>query len=363
MAPDPRLLHHLRERGPLTVAELFRWAVGEGGSYQRAPDLVFGAAGDFVTAPEISQTFGELIGLGLADAWQRLGGGAAVLAELGPGRGTLLADLWRGVAVVPGAHDAWQVHLVERSRSLRERQAEVLAAARPVWHDTVDALPEDRPLLLVANEFLDALAIHQLERTAEGWAERRVGLDARGEIAFRCAPAPPALAEAAAARFADAALGAVAELAPERDAVVAELARRIAGNGGLAYLIDYGGLALTPVDTLQAAHRHAAVDVLAHAGAADLSSAVDFAPLRAVAAATGAAVFGPIPQARFLRALGIELRSVQLSGRLRGAERQAVFSGVRRLLAPEAMGEAFKVLAVAHPALGVPAGFLAEDAV
>lgn len=352
----------LRARGPIDVATLFELAQTDArtGYYQRDPAAVFGATGDFVTAPEVSQVFGELVGLTLADAWQRAGAPAASLAELGPGRGTLMADLWRAVHRLPGVAAAWDVHLVERSASLQALQAERLAELRPSWHATTVTLPSDRPLLLVANEFLDALPVHQLVRAAEGWAERCVGWGEAGAC-WTTRPAPAALAAEAAHRFPAAGPGAIAELAPARQTLVRDLATRIAAAGGLALLVDYGGLATHPVDTLQAVKQHQSVAVLQYLGDADLSSAVDFGPLADAAKAAGAAVFGPLPQARVLRALGIELRALRLAERVRGPARQAVFSGVRRLLDATAMGEAFKVLAVTHPAWGVPAGFAAED--
>ena len=364
MPVEPELARRLAALGPVDVATLFELASVDPatGSYQRDPGAVFGAGGDFVTAPEISQTFGELLGLTLADAWQRAGGSnPAALVELGPGRGTLLADAWRAVRRLDGLQRAWSVHLVERSQRLRDLQARTLAELRPAWHAGLETLPADRPWFCIANEFLDALPVHQLERTAADWAERRVAVDDAGVAAWHLAPAPAALAAAVAQRFPDAAPGAVVEWAPARIAVVAAVAQRIVERGGLALFVDYGGVATAPRDTLQAVSRHRSVPVLDHLGAADLSSAVDFAPLAAAATAVGAAAFGPVPQARVLRDLGIELRALKLVERRRGEARADVLAGVRRLLDPRAMGEAFKVLAIAPAGAGVPAGFVAED--
>ncbi len=363
MAADPRLLERIAREGPLDVAAVLE-AAGAGGAgayYERA--AVVGAAGDFVTAPEISQCFGELIGLVLAEAWRTQGApDPVVLAEAGPGSGALMADLWRAVAVVPGFHAAARLHLVERSERLRARQQAALAgAAAPVFLADLADLPR-APLLLVANEFLDALPAHQLVRRGAGWAERRIGVaDAHPVWVETAAPAP--LAAAAEGRFPAAAEGAIAEVAPARGAAVATIAERVAAAGGLALVVDYGGIAAAPVDTLQAVRRHARVDPLAHLGAADLTVAVDFGPLVDAVAAAGAVAYGPLPQATFLRELGIEMRALALAHGRRGGEREAVLAGVHRLIDPRAMGEAFKVLAIAPANAPAPAGFSTARAV
>jgi NADH dehydrogenase [ubiquinone] 1 alpha subcomplex assembly factor 7 len=360
MAADPHLLARIAREGPLDLATVLEIAGGDDGYYGREDAI--GAAGDFVTAPEISQIFGELLGLALVDAWQRQGAPApCVLAELGPGSGALMADLWRAAGVVPGFAAAARLHLVERSGRLRRRQRRALAAAVPHFHEDVAELPAG-PLFVVANEFLDALPAHQLVRCGEGWRERRVGLDEAGRPVWLDAPAPAALAEAASQRFAAAEEGAIAEIAPARQAVVATLANRIRAEGGLALIVDYGGIARAPADTLQAVRRHRRADPLQHLGAADLTVAVDFAPLVEAGRAAGCAVFGPVPQATFLRELGIELRAAALARGRRGEAREAVMAGVHRLLDPRTMGEAFKAFALAPPTAPAPAGFgLAAD--
>jgi SAM-dependent MidA family methyltransferase len=358
MAADPDLLARIAREGPLDLATVLEAAGGGAGYY--AEQEVFGVAGDFVTAPEISQVFGELLGLALAEAWRRQGApDPFVLAELGPGTGALMADLWRAVGVVPGFRDAAQLHLVERSARLRGRQRASLAAVPapvPAFHADAGALPVG-PLFVVANEFFDALPAHQLVRRGDGWRERRIGVDDAGRPAWVEAPAPASLAAEAEARFAAAGEGAVAELAPARAAALATLAARIARHGGLALVVDYGGLVRTPVDTLQAVRRHARVDPLAHLGAADLTVAVDFAPLIEAARRAGCAVFGPLAQATVLRELGIELRAAALAKRRRGEAREAIMAGVHRLLDPRTMGEAFKMLALVPAEAPPPAGF------
>ncbi len=350
MPPDGRWLARLSE-GPVTVAELFELAA----LYYERPATI-GAGGDFVTAPEISQCFGELIGLWLADQWQRQGRPApVVLAELGPGRGTLMADLWRATSVVPGFHDAVHVHLVERSRSLRAAQAERLALARPRFVDDVVALPM-APLFLIANEFLDALAMHQLVRRAGTWTERCAGLGG-GKPEWRERLAPAALATLADARFGTVDDGAVVELAPAREGAVRDVAERVTRDGGAALFIDYGAAGDRPAETLQAVRRHETVSLLSCLGEADVTSAVAFVALHDAAVDAGAATHGPVPQGRFLRDLGIELRAARLAGSRPRAERERIFAGVRRLLAPEAMGELFKAFAVLPQGAPLPPGF------
>lgn len=343
MPLERTLSERLATPGGLTVAELMAAAADH---YER--HAVIGAAGDFTTAPEISQVFGELLGIWLAEAWLRQGRpDNSLLVELGPGRGTLIADLWQTLRVVPGCRDALDVHLVERSERLRAQQRAALTDADvvPVFHDVVHTLP-DRPLLLVANEFLDALPAHQLVRRASGWLERAVVRAADGPR-WTEQPAPPDLAAAAERATTAATAGAIVEIAPLRSAVVAEVAARIRRFGGAALFIDYGGFGAATGDTLQAVRAHAAVDVLSTLGTADLSTAVAFGPLVEVARDAGCTVVGPIPQGAFLRALGLEVRALKLAhAQARAEDRAAVFAAARRLSDADAMGELFKVLAI-----------------
>ncbi len=352
MPPDGELRQALSAPGGLSVAELFERAA----TYYDRP-AVIGAEGDFVTAPEISQCFGELVGLWLADCWLAQGAPIPfVLAELGPGRGTLMSDLWRATAVVPNFQASAEVHLVERSGTLQALQRSAIGDAAPTYHKTLGSLPE-APLFLVANEFLDALPVHQLVRRGSGWNERCVVLD-DGGVRWSERAAPPSLATAAERRFGANGEGAVCEVAPARSSVVAAVAGRVARNGGAALFIDYGSVEPAAADTLQAVRRHRPVDVLYHLDDADLTTAVSFAPLVEAAAEEEAAAFGPVPQATFLRALGIEMRALRLArGLADNAERSAVLAGVRRLIDPTAMGELYKVLAIVPADGRVPAGF------
>jgi len=312
-----------------------------------------GAAGDFTTAPEISQMFGELLGLALAQAWHDQGAPARfVLAEPGPGRGTLMADILRATRQVPGFHAAAEVHLVEASPALRAVQAAQLAAYAPRWHDGVETLP-DAPLFLIANEFLDALPIRQFVRAEAGWAERQVGLH-DGHLAFGLAPPLP-LARLA-HRLAGTRAGDVVETCAPAEAVVAEVARRIAKFGGAAIFIDYGGW-LSLGDTFQAVRAHAPCDTLTTPGEADLTAHVAFAPLSEAAQAAGAAVSALVPQGVLLERLGITARAQRLARAMRGAALESHIAAHRRLTHPQEMGNLFKALAIHPEAAPPPPGF------
>ncbi|MBI4183363.1 MAG: SAM-dependent methyltransferase [Proteobacteria bacterium] len=355
-----RLVRRIRRFGPLSVAEYMAVALHdpEQGYYATRDPL--GAAGDFVTAPEVSQMFGELIGLWSAVVWQAMGSPDPVLlVELGPGRGTLMADALRAAARAPGFRAAIRVHLVEASARLKAAQATTLAGAGPRWHASLAEVPEG-PSILIANEFFDALPLRQFERAEAGWHERLVGLDARARLGFvreaRPFPGlPPGLAD-------DRPPGAVVEVSAAALALAAAIAGRTARVGGAALILDYGAEPPAPGGTLQAVRRHRPVDVLDAPGEADITAHVDFAALARTAEAAGARAFGPLAQGTWLRRLGIETRAEALRGAASGAEqRAAIDSALRRLIAPEEMGTLFKALAVAHPGLGIPPGF-EEDA-
>jgi SAM-dependent MidA family methyltransferase len=286
-----------------------------------------GAHGDFTTAPEVSQIFGELVGASLADCWCRAGSPPnALYAELGPGRGTLAADALR---VLRAAGFAGEVHLVETSPVLRERQAQAVPDAQ--WHDSLDALPR-RPLLLVANEFLDALPTRQFV----GQDERHVVL-AGGELAFD--------------RH-----GEIVERSPHREAAVKQVAERLARDGGAALVIDYGHALGSPGDTLQAVRVHQYTRILAHSGEQDLTSHVDFSAVSRAAVGGGASVSALAAQGDWLNRLGIGARAAALANA--NPERATELAGaVQRLTGRDQMGELFKVLAIHSPHWPEPAGF------
>ncbi len=317
-----------------------------------ATEDVIGAAGDFITAPEISQCFGELIGLWAAVCWQSLGAPAAFnLVELGPGRGTLMADALRAAVLMPGFGASARLHLVERSPGLRHRQRRTLTGRDIRWHDGLTSLPHE-PTIFIANEFLDALPIRQWEFT-DRWNERRVAGD--GD-AFRFVLAPTARAIPARA-----AAGSIYEDSPAVDGVVGEIATRLVRDGGAALLIDYG-YASGHGDTLQAVRRHASVAALAAPGTRDLTAHVNFAAVAATAERFGARVFGPVEQGTWLRRLGIEVRAEKLAQGKPDDSRATILGGVRRLTDARAMGSLFKVMALAQPSLNALEGFAKDTA-
>lgn len=349
------LARRIRQTGPLTVAEYMHAALQHPrhGYYHRQDP--FGRDGDFVTAPEISQMFGELLGLWAADWWARAGQPPAVaLAELGAGRGTLMADALRATRVLPAFRQAMSVHLVESSPRLKDRQQAALAGADvPVtWYDTVAELPVDRPLIVIANEFFDALPIRQFVRTAQGWAERVVALGADGgSLVFGASPIGAGAVTALRGR-AETALpvGSVVEVAPAAIAVMDALADRIAGAGGTALIIDYGYAGPVAGDTLQAVARHRPVDPLCRPGTADLTAHVDFTALGRIATERGLRVQGPIEQGPLLVALGLRARAERLKSAASPTQRAEIDDAVTRLTDPRptGMGTLFKALAVAR---------------
>ena len=342
----------IARNGPITVADYMALALGdpEHGYYMaREP---FGRAGDFVTAPEVSQVFGELIGLWAVATFEAMGAPQRfVLAELGPGRGTLTADLIRAARLRPAFLTAAEIHLVESSPRLRAIQKATLGDVRATWHDTIATLPGG-PAIVVANEFFDALPVRQYVRTEVGWAERMVGLDEAGRLAFGLRPLPDA---AAPAPVAATEVGAVLEVSPASTAIMAMLAGRIAAEGGALLAIDYGYEGPAFGDTLQAVQGHRYADALAEPGAADLTAHVDFAALARAAAAAGARPRPLVSQGDFLARLGIAARAERLAAGKDAAAREAITAAVNRLVAPEAMGRLFKVLAASDSGLALPA--------
>lgn len=342
------LIERIREGGPITVADyMAECLLNPVHGYYTTRDP-FGVAGDFTTAPEISQMFGEIVGLALAQAWMDQGAPSPfTLAELGPGRGTLMADILRASRAVPGFHAAARVVLVEASPRLRALQARTLPDAAPEWLERVEDLP-DRPTFLVANEFLDALPVRQFLLSPEGWRERLIGL--MGEVlAFGLSEPLPQVPDTPA--FRHAAPGVLVEHSAPAQAAVAAALRPILRHGGLAVFIDYGGWR-SQGDTLQALRRHSYDDPLAHPGEADLTAHVDFEPLAALAPAHAFDTQGNV-----LRRLGIDARADRLALGLTGPLLENHLAALRRLTHPAEMGSLFKVLALTRAGAPLPPGF------
>ncbi|MCX7558876.1 SAM-dependent methyltransferase [Sulfitobacter sp. F26204] len=347
MSLRDQIIARIRAQGPMRIDEymatcLLHPTLG----YYTTRDP-FGTSGDFVTAPEISQMFGELLGLCLAQTWLDQGAPKPfTLAELGPGRGTLMADALRACRQVPGFIEAAQVTLIEASPTLREVQQKTLKSVDVSWIDTIQELAE-QPLFLIANEFFDALPIRQFLRDGTQWRERQVGLDAGG-LSFGLAPAQPQ--PALAYRLADTQDGDLVETCAAAAPIVEEMAARITAQGGTALIIDYGGWHLIG-DTLQALRAHKKVSPLETPGDADLTAHVDFQAL--AEAANACTHTQPTAQGTFLERLGITQRAQVLASNLTGAALESHVAAHRRLTHSAEMGNLFQVMAL-YPQGGAP---------
>ncbi|WP_424985164.1 class I SAM-dependent methyltransferase [Microbulbifer sp. S227A] len=349
MSLKAQILSRIRTDGPISLASYMGDCLMHPTLGYYATRDPFGQAGDFTTAPEISQMFGELIGLSLAQAWLDQGCPAPfTLAELGPGRGTLMADLLRATRAVPGFHAAARIALIEQSPTLRGIQAQTLAAHEPTWHDSAQSLAE-QPLFLIANEFFDALPIRQFARTGPHWRERRVGAQGDRLVLGMTDPAPvPALEH----RLADTSDGDIVEFCPMVPAVTNAIAGRIARHGGAALILDYGDWRSLG-DTLQALRAHQSADILGMPGAADLSAHVDFEAIASAARSAGCAHSRLSTQGVFLERLGITARAQRLADGATGKEPENIIAAHRRLTHPAEMGNLFKTLGL-YPETAAP---------
>lgn len=347
MSLKERLVEHIEENGPLTVSDFMAFCLYDprDGYYATRPALG-GASADFLTAPEASQMFGELLGLWCAHEWDALGKPAFNWIELGPGRGVLMQDAWRATERIEGMHDAAALVLVEMSGPLRDEQAARLPHAE--WATRLEDAPPG-PSLLIANEFLDCLPVRQFVRGEDGWHEKLVGIDEAKKLTFGLSsalPAPDSEDEP----------GAVREVAPGMESLIYEVEQRLHAAPGRALFIDYGYTQPEGADTLQALQQHKHVDPLAAPGEADLTAHVDFARFAHLAREAGLLVHGPITQGQFLRGLGIDYRADALAqANPQHADRLA--REMRRLTHDEEMGALFKVICLSSPNLPPPAGF------
>ena len=358
---DESLAHYLRRliqaSGPVTVERYMAEALGNPKYGYYATQNPIGAAGDFITSPEVSQMFGELIGLWCADTWQKIGSPAPVRwIEIGPGRGTLMRDAVRASRALPAFHESSDINLVETSPVLRACQEKSLQDTEVTWHERFHDLPPGAALV-VANELFDALPIHQFERTVRGWRERMVDNTADGD-GFRFVLGPLGAAFALVPEtLREAPLGSVVEVSPACVGLMRDVAERVVNEGGAAIIIDYGSLENRPRDTLQAVVEHRSHDVLEAPGSADLCAHVDFATLAQTAVKTGAEVWGPVLQGDFLEALGIRARAAQLKQAATHPQAADIDSALSRLTEPGQMGTLFKVLAISSPGTPTLSGF------
>ncbi|MFB9264311.1 class I SAM-dependent methyltransferase [Bradyrhizobium erythrophlei] len=317
-----------------------------------------GREGDFTTSPEVSQMFGELLGLWSASIWKAIGSPAMLrLVELGPGRGTMMADALRALRVLPPLYQSLSIHLVEVNPVLRERQRATLSGVRNItWHRSIDDVPEG-PAVILANEYFDVLPIHQMVRRETGWHERTVGMDANGNLYFGTAAEPtprfevllPALVRAAP-------LGAVFEWRPDTE--IMKLATRVRDQDGAALIVDYGHLRSDAGDTFQAIARHSFADPLKHPGEADITAHVDFQALTRAAEDIGARVHGPVTQGDFLKRLGVEARAAGLMAKATPEVSAGIAGALKRLTdsGRGGMGSMFKAMAVSDPRITSIAG-------
>src|SRR5262245_38425653 len=365
--PDPvmtplaaEIRRMIADEGPLPVARYVALCLSHPrqGYYMTRDPL--GARGDFVTAPEVSQMFGELIGLWAATVWRMMGAPRTMnLIELGPGRGTLMADALRAARLVPAFRAAIGVHLVETSPVLQQRQRETLSwlAEPPTWHGDVAQVPPG-PSIVIANEFFDALPVYQAVKASDGWHERMVGRGDGETLVFGISPEPLRGLDAAwPTNVRGAADGALFEW--RSDVVAREIARRLVRDNGAALVIDYGHAESAPGETLQAIASHGFADPLASPGEMDLTAHADFAALARVARQEGARVNGPVTQRDFLRRLGIAERAQKLASSATAEQASAIEAALTRLTddRPTGMGRLFKAMAIAHPGLATLPGF------
>ncbi len=355
------LVKQIQATSPITLAEYMAQCLMHPthGYYQK--ERVFGAGGDFTTAPEVSQMFGEMMGLWLADRWIKMGRPNQVnLIELGPGRGTLMADILRATNPVEDFQDALAVHFVETSKQLRQQQKERVPHAQ--WHDTLASVP-DGPALIIANEFFDALPIHQFEKQNGQWFERLVSAgtgDGVAKLGLALGPAGVhlSLVSDAVKNGPD---GSIAEVCPAALSVIGDTAHRLSAHGGAALIIDYGYRKSAAGDTFQAVKSHQYVDAFEEPGRADLTAHVDFDLLNRAAREKGLKAFGPTTQGLFLMAIGLGARAQVLAQASVGGDEEAhqakVLNDLKRLTATDQMGTLFKVLALQPHDLAPPPGF------
>jgi NADH dehydrogenase [ubiquinone] 1 alpha subcomplex assembly factor 7 len=361
------LAEKIKSKGPISVAEYMSQSLGHPDFGYYTNNNPFGLAGDFTTAPEISQMFGELIGLWCANTWVSLGKpNPFIIAELGPGRGTLMADALRALETVPECRQALNVHLVEFSPNLRIQQAKALAHINVTWHQTIYSLPH-HPTIFIANEFFDALPIDQFVQHNNNWYKRLICLDSNSsesepEFIFTLSsnPQPKDLFPPSLREFNK--NGTITEISLESCKIVEEIAARIDTNSGSALIIDYGYEDLSTANSLQAIYKQNYSSVLKNSGSSDLTAHVNFKLLVQSANIRDIKCWGTISQSVFLKRLGIEARACKLISSATPEQKKSILLACERLISDNQMGNLFKVLSIGDKTLGAPAGFIYQEA-
>ena len=347
-----RIAAMIQETGPMSVAEYMHLCLNDPRHGYYPNQTAIGREGDFITAPEISQMFGELIGIWALAIWQAIGRpNPFILAEVGPGKGTLMADLLRATAKYPGFNQSAKVRLIETSPEMIREQKTRLAAysANIAWLDDLDQI-EDLPLILIANEFLDVLPLRQFLKTSEGWFEHCIGLNENGRLGWVTGAAMPDLQKMPEPAN-EAPEGTIFETSPAREAWVQQLSERIVKFGGGALLIDYGHANSQLGATFQAVRDHKQVDPLDSPGLADLTAHVDFGALQEISTDIGAHASKILSQGEFLQMMGLAERAGALGADKSAKQRAEIRSQAERLVMPEQMGSLFKVMAIISPNL------------
>lgn len=346
----------IKANGPIPIARYMAEALGHPKYGYYIKQDPFGTSGDFITAPEISQLFGEMIGIWFIHHWHHLGAPDVVhLIELGPGRGTLMSDIIRTLKLLPPLHQAVQVHFVETSPTLRDAQK--LKVPNAQWHDRLDDI-EDGFSFIIANEFFDALPIRQLVKLGQGWHEQFVLWNDEAEhFAPFADRSSPDLSTLVPSQLRDGPEGSIFEFSPASQAITQNISERIRDFGGLGLLIDYGHTQHGLGDTLQALKNHQYAPVFETPGDADLTAHVDFEALLHSACSSGCQAFGPTTQGQFLKSLSIEPRAEKLAASATEKQALNIKQALHRLISDEEMGELFKVLAIAPKGLTDLAGF------
>ncbi|MFP4314390.1 MAG: class I SAM-dependent methyltransferase [Alphaproteobacteria bacterium] len=348
------LMARMKREGPLCVGDFMQDVLGhaEHGYYMRQDPL--GKAGDFTTAPEISQMFGEMIGLWLADIWMQFGQPAPfILLECGPGRGTMMADILRATKAVKGFHEAAEIHLLETSPVLKARQKQILQGYSVHWHDDFQSVPDGAPLFMVANEFFDALPFRQYQYNEGGWQERCI--DYQGEFCWQNIPVHINPAEGMNLPLPEE--GKILEISSARQSFMKDIAKKIKNNGGAGLVIDYGYKSAGYGDTFQAVHKHKPVEALSHIGNADLTSHVNFIALKEEVLRQKLDIAGLTTQGEFLKNLGIQIYASKLQEKAGVQQSEDIQKALHRLTHFDEMGVLFKVMGFYYGASIEPAGF------